>query len=617
MSFQDLSALLFALALPVVVIFYLLKRRRTVRLVSSTVLWQRFLAETQANAPFQKLRRNWLLLLQLLLLALVVLALLRPAFTGNARASRLRILVLDASASMQATDVPPSRFEQARNEALRWVDGLRDGEQMMLLLAGVSTEVRQSPTADQGALRRALAACAPTDAPTRLADALKTAAAFTFEKKGEETVSSGEIHLFSDGAAPDLAALANRNLPLVYHRIGRGRDNAGIVRLDARGNPENPAERAVFVSVGNFALEPRSTGVELLFDGRPVASRTVDLAPTNTQLVIFTVPQARDGVFTVRLTAADDLAADNQASVVSLLPQPVRILLVSKGNRFLEKALGSLPGARVAVVPQLTDPDPPHDVVVLDDVLPAAWPNTSLLALHVVRTNWFPRWETLPAPPIVDWAGSHPVLRYVNFDNVQVAESLGVPAPTWGVPLLESPSSPLIVAGEIERRRLIWVGFDPLQSTWPLRISFPIFMANAVEWLNPASTRAADRLVQPGAGFRLRLARPVAEARLTLPDGQARVLPVPAGARELVLGETTRQGTYRVQAGTEETVFCVNLMDAQESNIAPRDELSLGTYERVEATRLKRGSVELWRWFALAGLLLLGFEWWWYHRRTA
>ena len=96
----------------------------------------------------------------------------------------------------------------------------------MVLLAGATTEVKQSPTTDKAALRRALQSCEASDSPTRLADALKTAGAFTFEKRGEETVTSGEIHLFSDGAAPDLADLANKNLPLV----SRGGRRAGSPR---------------------------------------------------------------------------------------------------------------------------------------------------------------------------------------------------------------------------------------------------------------------------------------------------------------------------------------------------------------------------------------------------
>src|ERR1700733_7720141 len=142
MNFLAPAAFLFALTIPVVIVFYLLKRKRVVKLVSSTLLWQKFLAETQASAPFQKLRRNWLLLLQILLLLLAVLALSRPYFAANAPNSDLRVLILDASASMQATDESPSRFEKARQEALEWVDSLREGDKMVVLQAAANTEVK-------------------------------------------------------------------------------------------------------------------------------------------------------------------------------------------------------------------------------------------------------------------------------------------------------------------------------------------------------------------------------------------------------------------------------------------------------------------------------------------
>src|SRR3954463_4815845 len=143
MNFLAPTAFFFALLLPVVIVFYLLKRRRVVKLVSSTLLWQKFLAETQASAPFQKLRRNWLLLLQILLLLLAVLALSRPYFATKAKSSELRVLILDASASMQSTDETPSRFEKARKQALEWVNGLRDNDKMVVLQVAANTEVKQ------------------------------------------------------------------------------------------------------------------------------------------------------------------------------------------------------------------------------------------------------------------------------------------------------------------------------------------------------------------------------------------------------------------------------------------------------------------------------------------
>src|SRR4051812_40818177 len=98
MNFLAPAAFMFALAIPVVVVFYLLKRKRVVRLISSTLLWQKFLAETQANAPFQRLRHNWLLILQVLLLLLAILALARPYFSSKVTGGGSIVAVFDASA---------------------------------------------------------------------------------------------------------------------------------------------------------------------------------------------------------------------------------------------------------------------------------------------------------------------------------------------------------------------------------------------------------------------------------------------------------------------------------------------------------------------------------------
>jgi Ca-activated chloride channel homolog len=600
-----------------VILFYLLKRKRVVRLVSSTLLWQKFLAETQANAPFQRLRKNWLLFLQLLLLVLVVLALARPYIVGKSQPTSRRIVILDASASMQATDESPSRFEQARAEALRWAEALKPDEQMMVLLAGARTEVKQSLTSDRTALRRALNACAPSDGPTRLADALKTAGAFTFEKRGEEEVAFGEIHLFSDGQAPDLEELANKNLPLVYHRIGQRGNNAGIVSLDVRANPEDPRQRAVFVNIGNFSPQRMPADVDLLFGDRLIETRPLDLAPTNTVPLVFLAPQTNDGVFTVRLKVTDDLALDNQASALSLLPQSVKVLLVTRGNRFLEKALRGPPNVELSVTPVLADTAPAFDIVVLDDVMPAVWPQGNLLAIHTAQTNWFAAMSTVANPMIVDWKNTHPLLRFVNFGNVLIQAALAVSPPAWGVSVADAAQTPLIVVGEIDQRRVIWIGFDTLQSNWPQRSAYPIFMYNAMDWLNPFNASAEQFMVRAGQPFRFGLRQPVNAAEVTRPDGTRQPLALEPGTRELIVGDTLKQGLYQVTAGTNHLRFCVNLVDAFESNLTPRDELPLGKYDRVAATTVKRANLELWRWLALAGLAMLLFEWWFYHKRTA
>jgi Ca-activated chloride channel family protein len=193
-----------------------------------------------------------------------------------------------------------------------------------------------------------------------------------------------------------------------------------------------------------------------------------------------------------------------------------------------------------------------------------------------------------------------------------------VKPPNWGMSLVESAQTPLIIAGEINRRRVVWVGFDTLQSTWPLRISFPIFIQNALEWLNPSSGNASQMTIKAGEPLRLSLDDASGTAQVTGPDGVTRTISLERDAREIVFGDTTKQGIYKLRAGTNDLSFCVNLMDAAESDIRPRDELPIGKFGAgIAATTVQRANMELWRWIALAGLAVLLFEWWWYHKRTA
>src|SRR5262245_53637851 len=315
MRFLSPLAFAFAASIPVVILFYLLKRKRVVKLVSSTLLWQKFLAETQASAPFQKLRKNWLLFLQLLMLILAVFAITRPYFASKAKPAQLRVVILDASASMAATDETPTRFDKARAEALKWVDSLGDNDRMVILQAGANTEVKQSATSEKAALRRALQACAVSDGPTRLGAALRMAESLVRDQ------SDARIHLFSDGAVPELNEFENKALPLEFHKVGREANNLGITALDVRANPENARQRAIYASVVNASSNSMTTELELRLEDKLLEARPITVPPGETSPQVFFAEQDRDGVFTVRLTAKDDLAADNQATILSLLPK--------------------------------------------------------------------------------------------------------------------------------------------------------------------------------------------------------------------------------------------------------------------------------------------------------
>src|SRR6187401_2945787 len=92
------------IAVPALLILYFLKLRRRELAVSSTLLWKKAVQDLQVNAPFQRLRRNLLLLLQLLLLFLLLLALSRPVTHYTPGAGRISVLLIDRSASMATKD---------------------------------------------------------------------------------------------------------------------------------------------------------------------------------------------------------------------------------------------------------------------------------------------------------------------------------------------------------------------------------------------------------------------------------------------------------------------------------------------------------------------------------
>src|SRR5919112_5442251 len=114
MPFLAPLGLLGLLAIPVIVALYVLRLRRDERTVSSTYLWQQLVRDVEANAPWQRLRRSLLLLLQLILAVIFAFLVARPFTEHPAGLARDLILVIDASASMASVDEFPDRLTAAK-----------------------------------------------------------------------------------------------------------------------------------------------------------------------------------------------------------------------------------------------------------------------------------------------------------------------------------------------------------------------------------------------------------------------------------------------------------------------------------------------------------------------
>ncbi len=117
-------------------------------------------------------------------------------------------------------------------------------------------------------------------------------------------------------------------------------------------------------------------------------------------------------------------------------------------------------------------------------------------------------------PVVLDWARNHPVMRFVDLSKVAVEEALRVRPLAAGKTLLESVGGPLIFLLEEPQRKAVFVGFDLFKTDLPLRVAFPLILANSLRWLQPGGPRGLG----PHGGGRDALP-PVRRARRAGGDG--------------------------------------------------------------------------------------------------
>ncbi len=615
------------LALPIVLL-YMLRLRRREQTVSSTFLWRELVRDRAANAPWQRLRRNLLLLLQLLILAALVLALARPALRLPGLGGGNVIVLLDASASMQAADgAAGTRFDDVRAEVDRLIGGLSGDDKLTLIRVGRTPQVLAAASADRPALRRALAAAAPENA------AADWPAAFALAAGSAQGLSDPRIAIVSDGGLP--AGLPPLPGEVSFAPVGRAGDNLTISAQAARPGG-NGAD--LLVVVDNPGATARSALLSLYRDGTLYDSRRVELAAGGQSAQTWSLPGAA-GVVEARLAARDGapdyLPLDDRAWTLLDADNARRVLLISDGNLFLERFFAILPGTELfRAAPDeagslLAEAGEPFDLVVYDGV---ALPAGPLPANALVFNPQNPPAEDAPDAPLLTVTGvltdttavrvaADPLLENVDWRALSVAEAQRVDAPAL-TPLVEAEGGPLLLAGEVDGRRVVVFAFDLRASDLPLQIAFPVIMANIAAWLSPGRVIAADDNLQPGDTVTLTPTARAAAVTVTLPDGSVWERDVDPAAGPVLFDQTQQPGVYRVAfrdgAGVTEPsgAFAVNFFDATESRIQPVTTLQIGQAEVAAGAAGLAGLRELWPWLLVGGLAVLLVEWWVTYRRA-
>ncbi len=410
-----------AVAVPLLLLLYFLKLKRQETIVSSTLLWKRAVQDLQVNAPFQKLRRNLLLLLQLLALLAILLALAGPVVAWKGGPGKRYVLLIDRSGSMNATDVEPTRLESAKRQAKTFVESMRGGslvsledksDNAMVIAFDRHAKVMCSFTSDKRQLMLAIDAIESGDGVSQLGEAITVARAFAqspgVEGNNRTAEDPAQLVLFSDGRISDLETIVVAADELVFHQIGQSPDNVAITAMNARRSYERPEQVEVFASLENYGSEPVERDVQLGISGNVHAVRTVRIPARETTeagkpakpgkvAVDFSLSFGAAGVLEVRQLGTDALSCDNAAWSVLEPPKRLSVLLVTTGNPVLELALRACPIAKLdPCTPAGFDAMDPtnfaerraYDVIVLDNHIPANLPQCRYLVFGRRRGVW-------------------------------------------------------------------------------------------------------------------------------------------------------------------------------------------------------------------------------------
>jgi Ca-activated chloride channel family protein len=612
MSFLTPLALTFAaLALPILALYMLKLRRRQVE-VSSVMLWQRLLRDREANAPWQKLKRNLLLFLQLLVLAALALALARPFVRVPAVAAGTVVVLLDASASMNAVDVRPSRFEAARAAVRGLIDGLAPDGQMALILVGHQPEVLAPATGDKEALRTALARAHVSVGGVNWAAAVALAAGM--ERAGR--LDQSTVVIVSDGGLP---AEGLPPLPgeVRYVPIGVSDVNLALAALALRPTAQGPE---LFAKVANTSDAQRDVLVSIYIDNQLYTARQLTVRAQDTADLVLTGLPTGAAVYQARLSppvgaprpTLDDFPLDDTAWAVYQPPASARALLVSsQPDIFLEQMLASLPGLQPSRLVSGTLPAEPFDLYVFDGVVSTTFPAGDLLLVNPPQNPLFQIGDVFTQTQLVQVAAGDPLAQSVDWTNVHVLKARRVTPPAWARVLVESEGGPLVFAGETGGRRVAVLTFDLHDSDLPLQVAYPILMANLVNWLAPGQAFSAPDGLHPGDTLTLRPGR----------GDQALAVSDPLGGIHLVstanpvFADTAQLGVYTVGSNNGPLgAFAVNLFDPAESSIRPAARIFIGRAAVAASPPSAVGQLEIWPWLAGAAFAVLVIEWWVYHR---
>lgn len=492
-----LALLLALIAIPIV-IFYILKVRLRRVPVSTNLFWNQIFEDKPPKSLWQNLRYWLSLLAQLLILALLVLAIADPILSWQTKGARRLVLVMDVSASMQAAEKATSRFDSAKQAAQRVLDGVREQDQVAILTAGTGPEVVLGMGNHVPSLRRAINDLLPVDTPANLGSAVELANQLLGD------APNGQVIVFTDQDTPKSTNPDNRakeTNTVEYRAFGANASNVGITQFQSRRSMADALGYELLVEVSNASDLPIQCRLEIELDERPVDIFPLKLQPNETWSRTLEKTSLEGGALKATLSKFEndqgqDRAKNNNLDVDdiawAILPDRViqPVLIVSPGNLFLQKVFEANPLVRVTVQKEIPTAWPENALIVLHKLIPDPLPSNPLFIIDPDTSSSLFRVDGLIDSPLVtEQDKDSPLMTHVRLDNVMFPN-------TKKLTFLTQTAKPVAscVGGESlfatlthGDKKAVVLGVNLEQSDLAFRTVFPILASNAIAWFSSQS----------------------------------------------------------------------------------------------------------------------------------